>query len=34
VEFDWDAANFGHIARRRLTPGEVEQVFANAPMIG
>jgi hypothetical protein len=33
VELDWDAANLGHIARHRVTPGEVEQVFANAPMI-
>jgi len=30
---DWDAANLGHIARDRVTPGEVEQVFANAPVM-
>ncbi len=33
MEFDWDAANAGHIARRRVTPEEVEQVFANDPLI-
>jgi len=33
VEFDWDAANLGHIARHGFTPTEVEQVLANHPMI-
>lgn len=33
MELDWDAANIRHIARHRVTPAEVEQVFANDPMI-
>jgi uncharacterized protein len=33
VEFHWDAANVGHIAQHGVTPGEIEQVFANDPMI-
>ncbi len=33
LEFDWDAANIEHVARHRATPREVEQVFANEPMI-
>ena len=33
MELDWDAANPRHTARPRVTPGEVEQVFAKAPMI-
>jgi hypothetical protein len=33
VEFHWDAANVGHTARHGVTPGEIEQVFANDPMI-
>lgn len=32
-EFDWDAANIRHIARHGVAPEEVEQVFANDPMI-
>jgi uncharacterized DUF497 family protein len=27
--FDWDKANMGHIARHRVLPHEVEQLFAN-----
>jgi hypothetical protein len=30
--FDWDEANLAHIARHKVTPEEVEQVFANDPM--
>lgn len=30
--FDWDEANIGHVARHKVTPQEVEQVFANDPM--
>ena len=33
LEFDWDAANIEHVARHRATPREVQQVFANEPMI-
>ena len=33
LEFDWDAANIEHVARHRATPAEVQQVFANEPMI-
>jgi uncharacterized DUF497 family protein len=29
VGFDWDQANTEHIASHRVTPEEVEQVFAN-----
>lgn len=29
ASFDWDEANVRHIARHRVTPGEVEQAFAN-----
>jgi len=30
--FDWDPANIAHIARHKVTPEEVEQVFANHQM--
>lgn len=33
LECDWDGANTGHIARHGVTPGEVEQVFANDPIL-
>jgi uncharacterized DUF497 family protein len=33
LEFDWDPANIEHIARHHATPREVQQVFANEPMI-
>jgi len=31
--FDWDDANTGHIARNGVTPEEVEQAFANNPLV-
>ena len=31
-EFDWDAANAGHIARHGVSPDEVEQAFGNRPL--
>ncbi len=33
ARFDWDAANVGHIARHGVTPAEVEQAFANDPLV-
>jgi hypothetical protein len=33
LKFDWDEANTAHIARHGVTPGEVEQAFANDPMV-
>ena len=32
-EFDWDDANVRHLARHRITPADVEEVFANDPAI-
>jgi uncharacterized protein len=32
VGFDWDQTNTEHIASHCVTPGEVEQVFANDEM--
>lgn len=32
MRFDWDEANIGHIARHDVTPVEVEEAFANAPV--
>jgi uncharacterized DUF497 family protein len=32
-KFDWDEANIGHIARHGVTPEEVEQAFANNPLV-
>jgi uncharacterized protein len=32
VEYVWDQANIGHIARHRVKPGEVEQVLTNDPL--
>ena len=32
LRFDWDQGNTQHIASHRVTPGEVEQVFANDAM--
>jgi uncharacterized protein len=29
LAFDWDNANVDHIARHRISPREIEQVFAN-----
>ena len=31
IRFDWDEANIAHIARHKVTPEEVAQVFANGP---
>jgi uncharacterized DUF497 family protein len=31
LTFDWNKANIEHIALHRVTPVEVEQVFANDP---
>ncbi len=33
VRFDWDDANTGHIARHGVAPEEVEQAFANNPLV-
>ena len=33
MEFDWDVANTGHLAKHRVEPAEAEQVFENAPLI-
>lgn len=31
LKFDWNKTNIEHIARHRVAPDEVEQVFANNP---
>lgn len=31
VEFDWDEANVGHVARHSVLPNEAEQVILNDP---
>lgn len=33
AKFDWDDANTEHIARHGVTPEEVEQAFANRPLV-
>jgi len=33
AKFDWDDANTGHITRHSVTPEEVEQAFANQPLV-
>ena len=33
MKFDWDEANTVHIARHNVTPQEVEQAFANNPLV-
>jgi len=33
ARFDWDDANTGHMARHSVTPQEVEQAFANNPLV-
>jgi uncharacterized DUF497 family protein len=33
AKFDWDDANSAHIARHGVTPEEVEQAFANDPLV-
>ena len=32
VDFDWDEANIGHVARHRVLPEEAEQVILNNPL--
>jgi uncharacterized DUF497 family protein len=32
VEFDWDEANIGHLARHNVLPEEAEQVVLNEPI--
>ena len=32
IEFDWDKANIGHLARHRVLPEEAEQVILNNPV--
>jgi uncharacterized DUF497 family protein len=32
-KFDWDDANTDHLARHGVTPEEVEQAFANDPLV-
>jgi uncharacterized DUF497 family protein len=32
IEFDWDEANIGHVARHRVLPEEAEQVILNDPV--
>lgn len=33
AKLDWDDANTEHIARHGVTPEEVEQAFANDPLV-
>ena len=33
AKFDWDDANTDHISRHGVTPQEVEQAFANDPLV-
>lgn len=32
IEFDWDEANAGHVARHSVSPEEAEQVILNDPV--
>ena len=32
IEFDWDDANVGHVARHRVTPEEAEEVLLREPL--
>ena len=32
IEFDWDEANVGHVARHNVLPEEAEQVILNDPV--
>lgn len=32
IEFDWDEANIGHLARHKVLPEEVEQVILSDPL--
>jgi uncharacterized DUF497 family protein len=31
LSFDWDRGNTAHIARHGVTPGDIEELFANDP---
>jgi uncharacterized DUF497 family protein len=33
AKFDWDEANIRHITRHGVTPQEVEEAFANDPLV-
>ena len=33
LEFEWDDENISHLARHRIEPGEVEEIFRNEPAI-
>jgi hypothetical protein len=33
VSFDWDDENISHLARHRIEPAEVEELFCNDPTI-
>ena len=32
IEFEWDEANIGHLARHSVLPEEAEQVILNDPV--
>ena len=32
IDFDWDEANIGHVARHGVLPDETEQVILNDPL--
>ncbi len=32
IDFDWDKANIGHVARHRVQPEEAEQFIVNRPV--
>ena len=32
LEFDWDDANIGHVARHEVTPSEAEEIILNDPV--
>ena len=33
MEFEWDAANVGHIAGHGVSPDECEQAYENGPLV-
>ncbi len=33
LSFDWDEKNVSHIARHRIEPSEVEELFRNDPVV-
>lgn len=33
LTFDWDEENIAHLARHRIAPSEVEELFRNGPAI-